>query len=220
MKPTILPVIHTVDFNQVIYNADLCYNNGIRNIFLITHSFTNKNLMTTNLNGYFHVIKNKYPDMKVGVNYLHLSTLDAMKEAQKIKTDFLWADKSFINKDNISIAEEIADNSKDILYFGCVAFKYQKPEIDLEWTCKKACTLMDVVTTSGELTGLPPTLEKIQTIRNYIGDKPLAIASGVTAENKHIYDDLVDYYLVASSIIDQYNDTEYIIESKLKDLIK
>ena len=31
----IIPVIHTVDIYQVMYNVEMCVNNGINDIFLI-----------------------------------------------------------------------------------------------------------------------------------------------------------------------------------------
>ena len=76
---------------------------------------------------------------------------------------------------------------------------------------------MDVITTSGSGTGKSPSLEKIQLMRSYIGDTPLAIASGITPENKSMFTDLVDYLLVASSITDK---DEKIEEYKLKLLLK
>ena len=48
---------------------------------------------------------------------------------------------------------------------------------------RNAMPYMDVVTTSGPGTGKAAAPEKIRTIRQAIGDKPLAIASGVTPEN-------------------------------------
>jgi predicted TIM-barrel enzyme len=76
---------------------------------------------------------------------------------------------------------------------------------------------MDVVVTSGDGTSYAPDIEKIKTIKSFIGDKPLAIASGITPENKSMYEEYVDYFMVASSITDNY---ENIIETRLKDLIK
>ena len=76
---------------------------------------------------------------------------------------------------------------------------------------------IDVITTSGPGTGKPPSLEKIQLMRSYIGKTPLAIASGITPENKSMFNDLVDYLLVASSITSKDEKFE---EYKLKLLLK
>ena len=212
----IVPVIHTVDFKQVIYNVNVCVGNGINKIFLIDHHITDDSIVKmTNYIDYIRDMIN--PSMEIGVNFLQLDTKDAMIKAEDLKLDFLWADKSYISEDTIDQALEILDYQKKVWYFGCVAFKYQKAEKNLKWVCEKACKLMDVVTTSGSGTGKAPSIDKIKLMRSYIGNKKLAIASGVNSENKKIFDEYADYYLVASSIIDKQ---ERIIESKLKEFFK
>jgi len=213
----IIPVIHTINLEQVQYNTHLCHNNGINDVFLINHIIHNWKRASFDFFNYLNWIKETYPDMNVGVNYLQLPTLDAIKETERIGFDYLWADKSYINKNTLHEALLIKENISNVKYFGCVAFKYQKPEEDLEWTCKTATTFMDVVTTSGEATANAPSIEKIRAMKQYIGDIPLAIASGITPENKSSYEEWVDYFLVASSIT---GDGEMIIENRLKDLIK
>ena len=211
----IIPVIHTVDFKQVIYNANVCVGNGINKIFLIDHRITDDSI--DKMINYIDYIKDMInPSMEIGVNFLQLDTKDAMIKAEELKLDFLWADKSYISEDTIEQAQEILDYQKKVWYFGCVAFKYQKAEKNLKWVCEKACELMDVITTSGSGTGKSPSIDKIKLMRSYIGNKKLAIASGVNSENKKIFDEYADYYLVASSIIDKQ---ERIIESKLKEFL-
>ncbi len=84
----------------------------------------------------------------------------------------------------------------------------------MKLSCENACNLMDIITTSGEETNKSPSVEKIKLMKEYIGAKKLAIASGVNSENMKLFDEYADYYLVASSITDK---NEYIIESKLKE---
>ena len=57
--------------------------------------------------------------------------------------------------------------------------------------------------------------EKIKTLKHYLGDHPLAIASGVSVDNVHLYAEYVDYLMVASSITDQ---NEMINKDKLYQL--
>jgi len=212
----IIPVIHTINLEQVQYNVNLCQANGINDVFLISHKVRNWKKAVFDFQLYLDWIRTTYPTMKVGVNFLQLDTLPAVAESSILGFDYLWADKSYLqNKSTLYIAEEIAEN-KITPYFGCVAFKYQKPEEDLEWSCLKAKELIDVVVTSGDGTSYAPDIEKIKTIKRFIGDKPLAIASGISPENKSMYKEWVDYFMVASSITDNY---ENIIESRLKDLI-
>lgn len=75
---------------------------------------------------------------------------------------------------------------------------------------------MDVITTSGPGTGQPASVNKIARIRSYIGDFPLALASGVNKDNKKLFEPYVDYMLVASSITDK---GEMINEEKLIELL-
>ena len=213
----IITVIHTINLEQVQYNVNLCHNNGVNDVFLISHMIRDWKRASFEFEKYFNWIKETYPLMNVGINYLQLPTLDAINEANRIGFDYLWADKSYIHKNTLHEALLIKESKPNIKYFGCVAFKYQKPEEDLEWTCKTATSYMDVVTTSGEATANAPSIEKIRTMKEYIGDMPLAIASGITPENKSSYEQWVDYFLVASSIT---GDGEIIIEKRLKDLLK
>ena len=60
-------------------------------------------------------------------------------------------------------------------------------------------------------------MHKIKLIREYLGDHPMAIASGVSIENILSYNDIVDFLLVASSITDR---NEFIIKEKLDELVK
>jgi len=228
----IVPVIHCLSAEQVMYNADVCYSNGIDFVFLIDHNLHSD----IDIKEYFYMIKDKYPGMAVGINYLQLDTFDALSEANILKSeclkysyklDAVWADKSYITKNSyigggsdLDMAEKILSNNKGYLYFGSVAFKYQKqPHPDeLEWVCKTACEYMDVITTSGPSTGKAADIEKIKLMKSYIGNHPLSIASGLSYLNKSQFDPYVDYGLVASSITERT--TEKIIESELKKLIK
>lgn len=212
----IIPVIHTINLDQVQYNINLCANVGITDVFLISHRIRDWKRASFEFETYFNWIRENYPTMKVGINYLQLATLEATIEANRIGFDYLWADRSYINTQELDLAAKILESKKELKYFGCIAFKYQKPEDDLEWACRTATKFMDVVTTSGDATGHPPTIEKISTMKSYIGDTSLAIASGVTSENINDYIPYVDYFLVASSITDS---SELIIEDELKKLL-
>lgn len=90
----IIPVIHTINLEQVKYNVNLCHNNGINDVFLINHLIRESKRVSFEFQKYFEWIKSTYSNMNVGVNYLQLSTLDAVKEANSIGFDYIWADKS------------------------------------------------------------------------------------------------------------------------------
>jgi hypothetical protein len=87
------------------------------------------------------------------------------------------------------------------LYFGGTAFKKQR-EVDpanYQLAARKACAHMDVITTSGVATGHEADLSKIEAFRAGIGERPLALASGITPDNAHAYAD-VDCFMVATGI--------------------
>jgi predicted TIM-barrel enzyme len=86
------------------------------------------------------------------------------------------------------------------LFFGGVAFKYQRRVEDLETAVRTATGFMDVVTTSGSGTGIAANREKIEAMKRALGGFPLAIASGVTPENVGDYLDVADCFLVATGV--------------------
>jgi predicted TIM-barrel enzyme len=86
------------------------------------------------------------------------------------------------------------------LYFGGVAFKYQRPVEDLEAACQVAARYRDVVTTSGPGTGHAAEVEKIRRMKQALGGTPLGIASGITPENVGDYLPHADCLLVATGI--------------------
>lgn len=212
----VIPVIHTTDIEQVKKNIEVCARNGVNDVFLISHRINNWKEASKEFESYFNWIKEVYPTMNVGINYLQLDTYEAMIEANRVGFDYIWADKSYLDKDVIDKAEKINQVKGNLVYFGAVSFKYQKPPKDLEWTCKNAYKYIDVVTTSGEGTGKGPTTVKVKKIKELIDEMPLAIASGIDSENAELFNPYTSYYLVASSITDN---NEYIIEDKLKELL-
>jgi len=69
------------------------------------------------------------------------------------------------------------------LYFGGIAFKYQKPIQNLEFVLELAKKYVDVVVTSGDGTGIQIEKKKICKFREMVKDNMLGLASGVTCEN-------------------------------------
>jgi len=150
--------------------------------------------------------KKIYPDMWIGINMLGVRPLEALS-MDNPSIDGMWCDASIDPDDYVR-------NFKD-LHFGGLAFKYQRQPKDLEKACLDAILTTDVATTSGPGTARPAAIEKIQTIRKYLGDHPMVIASGVSVDNIENYIGLTNYLLVASSITNKY---EFLIEDKLKKL--
>ena len=92
------------------------------------------------------------------------------------------------------------------LYFGGVAFKYQGDTENPARAAELAVPFVDVITTSGDGTGIAADVEKIQLMKEAIGDHPLAIASGITPENVEEYIPYADCFLVATGVSNSHTE--------------
>lgn len=106
-------------------------------------------------------------------------------------------------RDRLKLDRSPRDMAWRGLYFGGVAFKYQR-EVPLE-QCGVEARLaahlgVDIVTTSGPATGHPPSVEKVRVMREAIGDHALAIASGITLDNVEPFLPHVNAFLVATGL--------------------
>lgn len=203
MKTEIIPVIHMIDEEQVFKNVDTCIKCGIEKVFIINHVVDVDELIQCAFK-----VKVNNPYLWVGVNMLGLTAEEALT-THITGIDGIWCDSSLSPEKNYLRKEFMG------MFFGGLAFKYQPQPTDLKSACEESKLVTDVATTSGSGTGKPATTFKIKTIREYLGDHPMAIASGISVENIHLYKDLANYLLVASSITDK---NEMIIQDKLMEL--
>ncbi|MEO0751242.1 MAG: BtpA/SgcQ family protein [Pseudomonadota bacterium] len=203
--PVVLPVIHVLETGRTLANIDILMGEGAPGCFLINHDFDVQTFLPL-----VQEIRAARPDLWMGLNFLAVTGLDAFPQlaalAQKgCRVDAYWADDARIDerRDDQPEAEAIAHARAGWrgLYFGGTAFKKQRPvaEADHARAAKTACDWMDVVCTSGQATGVEAEDTKIATFRDAIGDKPLALASGITPENAHRYA-TVDAFMVATGI--------------------
>lgn len=206
--PVVTPVIHVQDAAQALRNLDVIDGAGCPGAFLINHDFAMEPFLPI-----LREIRSARPDLWLGVNFLAQPGNIAFPVLGQLARegcvlDAYWADDGRIDErhDVQAEAETIAgirrDSGWDGLYLGGVAFKKQRPVPEDKYaeSARIACGYMDVVCTSGIATGHEADLSKIRTFRNAIGDKPLALASGITPENVHRYAPLVDMILVATGI--------------------
>lgn len=208
--PVVLPVIHVLDNQQAETNVQTAMAGGCPGVFLINHDFPYPEFLPI-----IRHIRAKFPDFWLGVNFLAVTGRDAfpvLGELQRdgIQVDAYWADDACIDErreaDDQPEASEIDGIRKsagwDGLYFGGTAFKKQREvnSQDHAASATIACHHMDVVTTSGIATGHSADLGKINTFREACKDNAIALASGITPENAHIYANLVDCFMVATGI--------------------
>lgn len=217
-RKVILPVIHIKDKFQVLRNAVVAHIFGCDGVFLINHGDMSYSIL---FDMYYSLYK-VFPDWWIGVNCLDLSPIEVFSEVHQ-GISGIWVDNAMIDEESndqlkaIEIQKAREESGWQGLYFGGVAFKYQRPVS--EWA-KAACiatNYMDIVTTSGPATGEPAYLGKIKEMKQAIGNRPLAIASGITPQNVRSYLGFVDCFLVSTGISkDFWNLDELLLEELVR----
>lgn len=208
--PAVLPVVHVLDEQQTSRNVAIAAQEGAQGVFLINHDFHYEQLLPI-----ISKVREKFPYMWLGVNFLGVSGLTAFPilgelASKGVVVDAYWADNAYIDEHAqleeqekataIRLARE-KSNWKG-LYFGGTAFKMQRQVAasDVGVASSLATHFMDVVTTSGDATGVAANLDKIKTMRASCGNAAMAIASGITPANASKYIPYVDCFLVATGI--------------------
>lgn len=204
--PVVLPVIHVLDAEQTSRNIRVLIGEGAAGCFLINHDFGVDDFLPI-----LRDVRAAWPGLWMGVNFLAVTGREAFPVLGDLARDgcmldAYWADDARIDESGANReAKEIADVLQASgwrgLYFGGTAFKKQRPVDPSRWhdAAREAVPFMNVVTTSGIATGEEADLTKIVDFRAGIGDRPLALASGITPENARSYAD-VDAFMVATGI--------------------
>lgn len=217
-KNTVLPVIHVESSNHVIRNTEIARSEAADGVFLISMKAS-----TRALSDAYESVRKEYPDLWIGVNRYPLPAV-RMFNGIEHNLSGIWADDARIDerKDDQVEARKISDAKNDSkwngLYFGGVAFKYQRPVIDLEKAARIATSYMDVITTSGDKTGKAPEIRKIERMKNAIGSFPLAIASGISIDNVVDFKDIADCFIVSTSLLKP--ETEEFDPSRIHDFMQ
>lgn len=199
-RHAVLPVIHVDSLEQAQRNVRIAREAGADGAFLINHGMADQALLDIHT-----AVADTHADWWVGVNCLGMSPYQVF-EAISSKVRGVWSDNAEIKEtqDQQPYAEGVLAirdaRVPGCLYFGGVAFKYQRHVQDLEAACRVAARYMDVVTTSGPGTGRAADIDKIQRMKLALGSTPLAIASGITPENVEDYLPHADCFLVATGI--------------------
>jgi len=198
-KHTFLAVVHVEDAEQALRNVAIARDGGADGVFLINHGMDAMSLLAC-----YRSVRETHSDWWIGMNMLDLEPFRAFVLLPE-DCDALWTDSLPPPQTGVlySFAEMLASRQevRNMLYFGGVAFKGQvQAAIGPEGAARLTPQFVDVITTSGDATGWPPTVEKIRAIRKGAGDRPVAIASGISAENVEMFKDLANCFLVASSI--------------------
>ena len=205
----VLPVVHVASADQALRNTGVAREAGAHGVFLINHG----TMGWRKLLQIHEEVTASFPGWWVGVNCLDLEPREMIARATS-GISGVWVDNALIVEESQEQpgAEEVQDERQQRgwtgLYFGGVAFKYQRHVEDLAGAARLAARYMDVVTTSGPAAGQAAEVEKIAVMKQALGDHALAIASGVTPENVADYMSHADCFLVATGISRNFEELE------------
>ena len=207
-RHVVLPVIHVSSEGQALRNADIAREAGADGIFLINHATHAEALLEIHARVTAH-----FPGWWVGVNCLGL---DPASVFARLSPQVLgvWTDNAEIEEGRAyqpraeAIRRAREASGWPGLYFGGVAFKYQRHVDDLKRAAQTATHFMDFVTTSGPGTGEAADVDKIRTMKEAVGNFPLAIASGITPDNVLEYLPYSDCYLIATGISKSFEELD------------
>ncbi len=197
----LLPVIHCQTWNQTRENIRRANEAGADGAFLINHKIPHQFLSILAE----RAVK-EFPGFPIGLNYLDLDPILALA-AMPDGITALWTDEPYLTEKPgfpQGQAQMFLDyreaRMSSVCYYGSVAFKYKPPVVDLRLMTMIAAKYMEVVTTSGDATGVAAPISKVRAMKEVLGNKSLALASGVDSENVRDYLPYVDDFLVATGI--------------------
>jgi predicted TIM-barrel enzyme len=206
-KPRVLlAVVHPLGETEALAAIRIAREGGADGIFLIDQGMTEHAVLDL-----VNRVRRDYPDQWIGLNLLSRSPADALATTLDAcgRIDGIWSDNAGI--DERATAQPKAEPFVEMrkrrawsgLYFGGVAFKYQREVVpaDLGKATALASGFMDVICTSGLGTGKAADPAKVVAMRGGVGpDVAISLASGVTPENVKTYLPHVDAYLVGTGI--------------------
>jgi hypothetical protein len=203
----LLPVVHPIDQATALASVQVACDAGVKGVFLINQGMTSEDVLALVM-----TVRERWPALWVGINLLGEPPPRVLSwglQACDRRLDGIWADNGHVEEgaetQPVAMAMVNARRTFDWagLYFGGVAFKYQRevPTDSLARAAAMARPYMDVVCTSGPGTGKAADVAKVIAMRDGLGrDGSLALASGVTADNVAGYLPYVDAYLVGTGI--------------------
>ena len=203
--PVLLPVIHPISREEALTAVDVARECGVPGVFLIDQGLTEREVLAL-----VREVRDRHPKLWIGVNLLARTPAEALAAAIDAcgTIDGLWSDNAGVDERSVQprardFAAARAALRWDGLYFGGVAFKYQREVAteNLGRAAKAAAAHVDVICTSGPGTGYPADVSKVRAMREGLGvDHAMALASGVTPENVRTYTPYVQAFLVGTGI--------------------
>lgn len=197
-RKTFFPVIHTLSREQVIESARIAADSGADGVFLINQNMTKAEIF--DVAPYVRALTSW-----VGVNALGVMpsfVIDTSFTPRPV-VDAVWSDSAGPEETQQFTRTRALEGWVHGIWFGGAAFKYRAHvddkdipalvgQLDLE--------AINVVTTTGEATGIVASLDKAMAFHAALDGHPLALASGIRPENVATYLPYVDAFLVATGI--------------------
>ena len=204
-SPVLLPVVHPIGRDEALTAIRIAHDLGVPGVFLIDQGMHEREVLQL-----VREVRDLYPTLWIGMNLLSRAPADALITVLDACgfIDGIWSDNAGIDErgsehpraEAFVTARHAA--SWQGLYFGGVAFKYQREiaSAELGRAGTAAVPYMDVICTSGPGTGYAADVEKVRALRAGIGDHAMALASGVTPQNVRSYLPYVQAFLVGTGI--------------------
>ncbi len=225
----IFPVVHVQDVNQAREQARLAFAHDVSGIYMIQHRGDNRMLFEA-----YNMVRGDHQDQFVGLNILGSGVPNAYQMIEGECAEMpsgLWVDDvtdrvvddAAVHDTLGRLRETVAAHPRlsAVKLLGGVSFKYTTRYSDegehAAEEARKWQQYVDVVTTSGPGTNREPRPEKLAAIRR-VTQKPIAVASGISAHNLYKYRGSIDQVLVASSIETEPYSGEFIPE-KIAELV-
>ncbi len=199
----LLAVIHAKSHDEGLRSAVTAMENGADGLFFVS----DQDLDPDETEVLIASTWKHFRGLWLGVNYLGTIPRDAAARLRAFTScSGLWTD------DAMNVVDDPLDAEVELggerIYFGGFAFKYAKeisPKHQEDLARYGAHEKkIDVVTTSGPATGVPASIGKVQRFRAGVGDRALALASGVTVDNVETFLPYVDAFLVGTGIETAY----------------
>lgn len=218
-KP-IIGMLHLSGYGRekVLENAkreiEIMYRSGV-NAVLVENYFGDR----VDVENALKYLQEAYPDKVYGINMLGFPEM-AFDLARKYGAKFVQMDsvcghlapgyeKPFLKK------LEAMRGDGDIFLLGGVRFKYQpvRSGRSLEEDLKLGMERCDAIVVTGAGTGISTDLEKIKTFRSILGDFPLIVGAGMTAETAQEQLACSDGAIVGS-YFKEYGEAEYPVDEE------
>ena len=210
-SPVLLPVVHPISREAALEAIGVAHTCGVKGVFLIDQGMSEREVLQL-----AREVREQYPTLWIGLNLLSRTATKTLTTTYNRgwRVDGIWSDWAGIEENRVAgsshpVAEAFLNARRNAswegLYFGGVAFKYQREVApsDLGVVAEMSVPYMDVLCTSGPGTGHPADIEKVRALRAGLGDHAMALASGVTPENVQSYMPYVQAFLVGTGIEQQ-----------------